>query len=117
MTNTTCDRLFALIKTNIKEISKLRNSHSQLIGRVNHLEEKLGAEIRSNSEQISSFLNNWESELKLINDQLDSSFGYVDTSMDLIFLAKAKEIDEHFEAAFTHIDSQVNKKKKKMALR
>lgn len=105
----TYDRLFALIETNIKEIFNLRNTYSQINERFDKLEEKLGSEIHSNCSLISSLTDKWETDLRLVNEQVDSSFGYVDNRMDLIFLAKAKEIDEHFEELLEHVDTQVKK--------
>lgn len=94
----------------IGEIHNLNVAFSTIdvkLKKLERLEKSLSSEICANNEQISSVNNKYETELKSLHEQLDNSFSYVDTRMDLIFLAKAKEIDEHFDTIFTHVDNEV----------
>lgn len=101
------DRFFSDILGKINSLNTALSSIEVRLKKLECLEDNLVSEIRTNNEKISSVDNKYENEVKSLHVQLDNSFSYVDTRMDLIFLAKAKEIDEHFDSLITHIDNEV----------
>lgn len=85
-----------------------------LTGKLCSLETKVEKELSLCSQKVGALEKRLEKEIRKMNNQLDSTFEYmdtrVDTRMDLIFSQKCIEIDKHFTETFEVIDNKVAQK-------